>query len=71
MFLDRSWPIRGGAADIYMPLRPFLTRKFFQEILGLEGSNNFIGKFRQMHNLDISDRLLGRFLWEQNLVRKS
>ena len=19
MFLDRSWPIRGGAADIYMP----------------------------------------------------
>ena len=20
MFLDRSWPIRGGAADIYMPL---------------------------------------------------
>ena len=22
MFLDRSWPIRGGAADIYMPLSP-------------------------------------------------
>ena len=22
MFLDRSWPIRGGAADIYMPLGP-------------------------------------------------
>ena len=22
MFLDRSWPIRGGAADIYMPLTP-------------------------------------------------
>ena len=20
MFLDRSWPIKGGAADIYMPL---------------------------------------------------
>ena len=20
MFLDRSWPIRGGAADVYMPL---------------------------------------------------
>ena len=20
MFLDRSWPIRGGAADIYMPV---------------------------------------------------
>ena len=27
-------------------LRPFFTRKFFQEILGLEGSQNFLGKFR-------------------------
>ena len=53
------------------PKRPFLTRKFFQEILGLEGSKNFLGKFRQVHNLNISDRLLGRFLWEQNLVQKS
>ena len=51
--------------------RPFLTRKFFQEILGLEGTKNFLEKFRQVHNLKISDRLLGRFLWEQNLVRKS
>ena len=39
-------------------VRPFLTRKFFQEILGLEGSQNFLGKFRQVHNLKISDRLL-------------
>ena len=39
-----------------VPLRPFLTRKFFQEILGLEGSQNFLGKFRQVHNLKISDR---------------
>ena len=39
-------------------LRPFLTRKFFQEILGLEGSQNSLGKFRQVHNLKISDRLL-------------
>ena len=38
-------------------LRPFLSRKFFQENLGLEGSNNFLGKFRQVHNLKISDRL--------------
>ena len=51
--------------------RPFLTRIFFQEILGLEGSKKFLGKFRQVHNLKISDRLLGRFLWEQNLVQKS
>ena len=28
MFLDRSWPIRGGAADIYMPLRLHYTRLF-------------------------------------------
>ena len=34
-----------------MGFRPFLTRKFFQEILGLEGSQNFLGKFRQVHNL--------------------
>ena len=25
MFLDRSWPTRGRAADIYMFLRPVLT----------------------------------------------
>ena len=37
---------------------PFLTRKFLQEILGLEGSKNFLGKFRQVHNLNISDRCL-------------
>ncbi|CAM9977480.1 unnamed protein product, partial [Ascophyllum nodosum] len=28
--------------------------------LGLEGSQNFLGKFRQVHNLKISDRLLVR-----------
>ena len=39
-------------------LRPILTRKFFQEILGLEGSKHFLGKFRQVHKLKISDRLL-------------
>ena len=39
-------------------VRPFLTRKFFQEILGLEGLKNLLGKFRQAHNLKISDRLL-------------
>ena len=39
-------------------LRPFLTRKFFQEILVLEGSKKFLEKNRQVHNLNISDRLL-------------
>ena len=52
-------------------LRPFLTRKIFQEILGLEGSQNFLGKFRQVHNLKISDRLLGPILCEiENADRK-
>ena len=51
--------------------RPFLTRNFFQEILGLEGSKKILGKNREVHNLKISDRLLGRFLWEQKLVQKS
>ena len=40
-------------------VRPFLTRKFFQEILGLKGSKHFLGKFRQVHILEmISDGLL-------------
>ena len=49
-------------------LRPFLTRKFFQEILGLEGSQNFLGKFRQVHNLKISDRLLrSKSFFQENI----
>ena len=51
-----------------MILRPFLTRKFFQEILGLEGSQNFLGKFRQVHNLKISDRLLrSKSFFQENI----
>ena len=49
-------------------VRPFLTRKFFQEILGLEGSHNFLGKFRQVHNLKISDRLLrSKSFFQENI----
>ena len=40
MFLDRSWPIRGGTADIYMPLitiRRTVTEKFhINEVLFLQ-----------------------------------
>ena len=43
-------------------VRPFLTRIFFQDLFGLEGSKNFLEKNRQMHNLKISDRLLGPVL---------
>ena len=44
----------------FMAVRPFLTRKCFQELFGLEGSKNSLKKlkFRQLHNLKISDRLL-------------
>ena len=55
----------------FMAVRLFLTRIFFQELFGLEGSKTFLEKIRQVHNLKILDRLLGRFLGEQNLVQKS
>ena len=42
----------------FMAVRPFLTRIFFQELFGLEGSKHFLEKFRQVHNLKISNRLL-------------
>ena len=42
----------------FMAVRPFFTRIFFQELFGLEGSNNFLQKFCQVHNLKISNRLL-------------
>ena len=42
----------------FMAVRPFLTRNLFQELLGLEGSNNFLEKLRQVHNLKISKCLL-------------
>ena len=36
----------------FMAVRPFLTRKCFQELFGLEGSKHFLEKFRQVvHNL--------------------
>ena len=49
--------------NIYFPkylmaVRPFFTRIFFQELFGLEGSKNFLEKFRQVHSLKISNRLL-------------
>ena len=31
---------------------------FFQELFGFEGSKHLLEKFRQVHNLKISDRLL-------------
>ena len=52
-------------------IRPFLTRKFFQELFGLEGSKKFLEKNRQVHNLKILDRLLGPILCEiENADRK-
>ena len=42
----------------FMAVRPFLTRKSFQELFRLEGSKYFLEKFRQVHNLKILNRLL-------------
>ena len=42
----------------FMAVRPFLTRIFFQELFGLEGSKHFLENFCHVHNLKISNRLL-------------
>ena len=42
----------------FMAVRPFFTTNFFQELFGLEGSNKFLEKFRQVNNRKISNRLL-------------
>ena len=42
----------------FMAVRPFLPRKFFQELFGLERSKQILENFRQVHNLKISNRLL-------------
>ena len=42
----------------FMAVRPFLTGIFFQELFRLEGSKKNLKKFRQVHNLKISNRLL-------------
>ena len=62
---DKGW-VRSAMAtrkcrNIYFPkyfmvVRPFLN--FFQELFGLEESNNFLEKNRQVHNLKISNCLL-------------
>ena len=42
----------------FIAVRPFFTRIVFEELFGLVGSNNFLEKFRQVHYLKISNRLL-------------
>ena len=64
---NRGW-VRSAIAtrkcgNIYFPkylmaVRPFLTRKVFQELFGLEGSKKILEKFRQVHNRKISNHLL-------------
>ena len=44
--------------NFFMAVRLFLTRISKQELFGLKGSNNFLEKNRQVHNLKISNRLL-------------
>ena len=64
---DRGW-VRSAKATrkcgyIYFPkyfmaVRSLFTRNVFQELFGLEGSKKFLEKFRQVHNLKISNRNL-------------
>ena len=42
----------------FVAVRPFFTRKLFEELFQLEGSKYFLENFRQVHNLKISNRLL-------------
>ena len=46
-----------GISGEHTYIRPFLTRKCFHELFGLEGSKKFLEKNRQVHNLKISDRV--------------
>ena len=53
----------------FMAVRPFLTRKFFQELIRLEGSKHFLEKFRQVHNLKFSNRLLrSKSFFQKNIL---
>ena len=66
---DMSLKICNLNAEHKIPylVRPFLTRKFFEEILGLERSKNF-ENFREVHNLNISDRLLrSKSFFQENI----
>ena len=49
----------------------FPYEDFFQELFGLEGSNNFLEKNGQVHNLKISDRLLSLTIQEFFSEKKS
>ena len=52
----------------FLALMPFLTRIFFQELFGLERLNKFLEKFRQVHNLKISNRLLrSKSIFQKNI----
>ena len=42
----------------FMAVRPFFTRNLFQELFEVEGSKQFLEKFRQVHILKISNRPL-------------
>ena len=59
--------------NIYFPkyflaVRPFFMRNFFQELFGLKGSKTFLEKFRQVHNLKTSNRLLRSKSFFQNNI---
>ena len=53
----------------FMAVRPCLTKKVYQELFGLESSKQFLEKFRQVHNLKISNRLLrSKSFFQKNIA---
>ena len=45
-------------SEIFYGRQAVSYEEIFQELFGLEGSKNVLEKFRQVHNLKISNRLL-------------
>ena len=45
-------------SEILYGRQAVFCEEIFQELFGLEGSKTFLEKFRQVHNLKISNRLL-------------
>ena len=47
MFLDRFWPIRGGAADIYMPFNTHSTNRIKKKKKSYTPYNEIFFSYRE------------------------
>ena len=71
IFSRKFWGWRGqkflGKKNVSV-LGRFLRGNFSKKFWGWGGSNIFLGKFRQVHNLKISDRLLrSKSFFQENI----